>query len=196
MYRGSRLCALGVWLVACDHFQLYHIDSGFLLACGAEQRESHQHSVLVYPRSCLSAANRAVNPSCSVLIFVHFYSFTSGHGSASECLALRRRTLSRVEIFVPWISLFKHLMILLLILVTHRLSDDASSSAMFTGIIFRIHLPSRPTESTSFYDPWAIIDVTRDLSVLHEGRIDKFSVFGRKPQSTERSMKRRLSPRR
>lgn len=125
-----------------------------------------------------------------------FLLFYQRHGSASVCLALRRWTLSRVEIFVPWISLFKHLMILLLILVTHRLSDDASSSAMFTGIIFRIHLPSRPAESTSFYDPWAIIDVTRDLSVLHEGRIDKFSILGRKPQSTEGSMKRRLSPRR
>lgn len=69
-YRGSRLCVLVVWLIACDHFQLYHIDSGFLLACGAEQRESHQHSVMVYPRSCLSAANRALNPSYFVHLFI------------------------------------------------------------------------------------------------------------------------------
>lgn len=78
MYRGSRLCVLGVWLVAYNHFHLHHIDSGFFLACGTKQREFHQHSVLIYPRSCLSAANWAVNPSYFVHLFVHPCSFTSG----------------------------------------------------------------------------------------------------------------------
>ena len=69
-YRGSRLCVLGVWLVAYNHFHLHHIDSGFFLACGAKQREFHQHSVLIYPRSCFSAANWAVNPSYFVHLFI------------------------------------------------------------------------------------------------------------------------------
>ena len=68
--RGCRPCVLGVWLVAYNHFHLHHIDSGFFLACGTKQREFHQHSVLIYPRSCFSAANRAVNPS----YFVHMSS--------------------------------------------------------------------------------------------------------------------------
>lgn len=70
MYRGSKLCVLGVWLVAYNHFHLHHIDSGFFLTCGTKQREFHQHSVLIYPRSCFSAANRAVNPSYFVHLFI------------------------------------------------------------------------------------------------------------------------------
>lgn len=77
-YRRSRPCVLDVWLVAYNHFHLHHIDSGFFLACGTKQREFHQHSVLIYPRSCFSAANRAVNPSYFVHLFVHPCSFTSG----------------------------------------------------------------------------------------------------------------------
>lgn len=66
----SRPCVLGVWLVTYNHFHLHHIDSGFFLACGAKQRKFHQHSVLIYPRSCFSAANRAVNPSYFVHLFI------------------------------------------------------------------------------------------------------------------------------
>lgn len=69
-HRRSRLCVLGVWLVTYNHFHLHHIDSGFFLACGAKQREFHQHSVLIYSRSCFSAANRAVNPSYFVHLFI------------------------------------------------------------------------------------------------------------------------------
>lgn len=101
-HRRSRLCVLGVWLVAYNHFHLHHIDSGFFLACGTKQREFHQHSVLIYPRSCFSAANRAVNPSYFVHLFVHPCSFTSGmalHRSVWLFAAVFIRMLEDVRVF-------------------------------------------------------------------------------------------------
>lgn len=51
-----------VWLVAYDHFQLYHVDQDLFFTLGTIQWEFYQNRIVIHFGSSFAATDRAANP--------------------------------------------------------------------------------------------------------------------------------------
>ena len=68
---GKQALHLCVWLVAYDHFQLYHVDPDFLFALRTKQREFYQNRIVIHFGSSFATTDWAANPPRTVYLIIH-----------------------------------------------------------------------------------------------------------------------------